>query len=94
MGSGLRELDISKNKLTGEDVSGVIELIRENVPNLRVINLKDNFLRDQTGEEIVNALKGNVHLTRVLLELNPLKHYLLKEVESFGKRNLENKKEE
>ena len=59
-----------------------------------MINLRDNLLRDKIGDEIVNALKINTNLVRVMLELNPVKHAILKEVGYYTKRNWENLKEE
>ena len=55
--TGLKELDLSKNNLADGDCSWLIELIKKNLPNLRVLVLRDNLLREAFGDEIVNAMK-------------------------------------
>lgn len=70
----------------GEDPRAMCEFIKS-TKSLRVLNLRDNLLRDRAGEEIAMALKQNLCITRCYVELNPLKHSIVLEVEKATKRN-------
>jgi hypothetical protein len=93
IGSKINELDLSRNKLNGSDLKALLELIKKNGKYFKILNLRDNLLRDQMCEEIVNALKFNTYIVKCNLDLNPVKHVVLKEIETLTKRNLESLKE-
>ena len=92
-GSMIEQLDFSRNKLVSEDIKSVCELIKCKPKHLRIINLRDNLIREEAGDDLVNALKGNHNIIKLCLDINPVKHVIFKEIEHITKRNLENMKE-
>ena len=58
-----------------------------------ILNLRDNIIRDKAADELINALKSNTHIIRLSLDLNPVKHVVLIEIEALTKRNQNDMKE-
>lgn len=93
IGSTIRHIDLSRNKLLSEHITSICELIRYKPKHLQIINLRDNLIREDIGEALVNALKVNDNIVKLCLDINPIKHVIFKEIEQITKRNLENMKE-
>ena len=58
----LRDINISSNWIGGKGLSAIASLIRAN-KQIQAINLSGNFITDESGKEIVQALGHNTHLT-------------------------------
>lgn len=55
---------------------------------LSFLSLRDNLIRDDpAGDTLAVAIQGNATLTRVLIDMNPIKHATVKEIEQSVKRN-------
>lgn len=68
-------------------------MIRKDIKSFKILNLKDNLIKDETADNIINCLKTNTNIIKLKLKLNPVKYAILKEVSTICKRNLENIKE-
>ena len=78
--------------IEGTDSRPICEFIRKK-KNLRVLNLRDNLIRDQAGEDFVFAIKENLTLTKFQIDMNPIKHSIFLEIEKVSKRNQTSLKE-
>ena len=56
---------MSRNKLESESIRGIVSLIKSNLKSLQVINLRDNLIRDEIGDDLVNAVKSNQFLIKL-----------------------------
>ena len=45
------------------------------------------MIRDEGCDNVINALKTNKNLKRLIMDLNPVKHIIIKEIESLTQRN-------
>ena len=61
--------------------------------NLQALNLRDNLIRDDPADAICVAFKTNVNLMRLQIDMNPIKHATIKDMEQQVKRNIQRHKE-
>lgn len=59
-----------------------------------MLNLRDNIIRDEAANQIVNALSLNSNIVRLNFDLNPVKHVIFKDIETLTTRNQNNIKEQ
>ena len=67
--------------MVSEDINQICVLIKHKPKHLRVINLRDNLIREDAGDDLVNALKLNDNIIRLCLDINPVKYVIFKEIE-------------
>ena len=61
--------------------------------NLQFLSLRDNLIRDDPADAISVALKTNLSLLKFQIDMNPIKHVTIKEMEQSVKRNVQRYKE-
>ena len=72
--------------IEGTNSKPICEYLR-NAKNLKVLNMRDNLIRDEAGEAFMIALKGNLTLTKFQIDMNPIKHSIYLEIDKINKRN-------
>jgi len=77
--SKLIELELAKCSLGEQDVQPFIKLIGSNY-KLRCLNLKDNDVRDCAAAELLGALMANKYVTKLNLDLNPIRHQIKQDI--------------
>ena len=89
--SPITEIDFSKNGielLDSKVISKLCKLMTETQTKLGSINLRDNLIRDEAADLISIALKQNLTIVKFLIDMNPVKHSIVKEMEQSVKRNV------
>ena len=84
--SKLREVDFSKNQMTTETIMPFVELFERNV-KLRTINLRHNVITDEGGTQIVQAIINNEFITKLLIDMNPIRHSIIVDIEKHTNKN-------
>ena len=86
----LKELDLSKCVLESEHLGDeFLRMIKSEYTTLKVINMRDNLIKHEMAEKILEALKINKRITKINLDYNPIKHNLLEQIDHICKRNLQ-----
>ena len=49
---------------------------------IRTINLKGNSITDDGGIELLGSINANEYITRIVLDLNPFRHGIIKDIEA------------
>lgn len=89
--SPITDIDLSKNGielLDSKVISKLCKLMTEANTKLGCINLRDNLIRDEPADLISIALKQNLTITKFHIDMNPVKHSIVKEMEQSVKRNV------
>jgi len=89
--SPITEIDFSKNGielLDSKVISKLCKLMTETQTKLGSINLRDNLIRDEPADLICIALKQNLTIVKFHIDMNPVKHSIVKEMEQSVKRNV------
>ena len=89
--SPITEIDFSKNGielLDSKVISKLCKLMTETQTKLGSINLRDNLIRDEAADLISIALKQNLTIVKFHIDMNPVKHSIVKEMEQSVKRNV------
>lgn len=60
---------------------------------MTMINIRDNLIRDEAADAIKFALKTNLTIMKFQIDMNPIKHATVKEIEGSVKRNVARYKE-
>ena len=60
---------------------------------MTMINIRDNLIRDEAADAIKFALKTNLTIMKFQIDMNPIKHATVKEIEGAVKRNVARYKE-
>ena len=92
----LQEVDLSKNgvELINHTVlKSLCAILSCKESNLQVLSLRDNLIRDDPADAISVALKTNLSLLKFQIDMNPIKHATIKEMEQSVKRNVQRYKE-
>ena len=63
-------------------------MIKSEFCTLKIISLRDNFIREKAAERILEALKENKTIIKMHLDYNPIKHSIVKGIEECCLRNL------
>lgn len=75
----IKELDLSKCQIENEHITeDMFTMIKSEFCTLKELNLKDNFIKQSSGEGIKEALKVNRNITKLCLDFNPIKHSIMK----------------
>jgi hypothetical protein len=82
----LRELDLSHCELDKKSIDALSTLLRSTY-KLRILNLRDNMIHDEEGQSLFTSMLTNSYLTKLNMELNPIKHSLFREFETITKQN-------
>jgi hypothetical protein len=61
--------------------------------HLSSLNIRDNLIREEAAEAIKFAMRENTTILRLQIDMNPIKHATIKEIEGSVKRNLTRYKE-
>ena len=70
----IKELDLSKCQIESEHITPEFEdMIKSKFCSLRVLSLRDNFIKQVAGEQILEALKTNKTIVKVHMDYNPMK---------------------
>ena len=62
-------------------------MLKSEFCTLKVLNLRDNFIKQSEGEHMVACMKVNKAMLRFDLALNPVKASVLEDMEKLCKRN-------
>ena len=90
------ELDLSKNDIEARDLEAravLCKLLGEQQSKLTFLSLRDNLIRDEAAEALGLALKQNLSIMKLLMDLNPIKHDILNELYFSVRRNVASFKE-
>ena len=80
--SALQELDLSKCHISSESVLPLVKLI-ESKFRLRTLLLSNNSIYDLSASEIYSALQFNPYLTRLKLDLNPIRNLITRDIDAL-----------
>ena len=92
----LTDLDFSKNsiELTDLKVKGrLCKILSEPSSKIQNLSLRDNLIRDDAADAISMALRSNLSIMKLQIDMNPIKIATLKEMEISVKRNIVRYKE-
>jgi hypothetical protein len=92
----LIDLDFSKNgiELTDLKVKGrLCKILSEPSSKIQNLSLRDNLIRDDAADAISMALRSNLSIMKLQIDMNPIKIATLKEMEISVKRNIVRYKE-
>tara|TARA_B110000285_G_C15130193_1_gene623055 strand:- start:1817 stop:2299 length:483 start_codon:yes stop_codon:yes gene_type:complete len=84
----IKNLDLSKCQIECDHITEEFtDMIKSDFTTLKVLNLRDNFLKWKSADRIKDALKHNKTITKILLDYNPIKKHIIQQIESLCKRN-------
>jgi hypothetical protein len=92
----LLDLDFSKNgiELTDPKLKGKLcKILSEASSKIQNLSLRDNLIRDDAADAISMALRSNLSIMKLQIDMNPIKIATLKEMEISVKRNIVRHKE-
>lgn len=70
----IKEFDISKCSLESDHITReFIDMIKSPFCTLKMVSLRDNFIKQPSAELIKEALKVNRTITKIHLDYNPIK---------------------
>ena len=76
----LSELDLQKCGLTNDSLLVLSKLIASKF-KLRILNLKNNGVGDDSAHQILSAVKQNTYITKIKLDMNPAASAMIGEIE-------------
>ena len=85
-GSKLIDIDLQKNQMTSETVEPFAKLFEENF-KIRTLNLRHNVISDEGGLLLSQALVNNEFITRILIDMNPMRHSIIADMEQHSAQN-------
>lgn len=80
------DLDLSKNRINSAAVVPFTRLFEENF-KIRSINLRHNLITDEGAQLLVQSVVNNVYITKLQLEMNPLRHSVIVDIEKHTAQN-------
>ena len=84
----LKELDLSKCLIEEQHITVEFEeMIKSSLCTLKVLNLRDNFIKQTAAEQILDALKTNKSIVKIHMDYNPIKQQMIVEIDELCKRN-------
>lgn len=92
----ITELEISKNDIELKDLetrATLCKLLSEPYSKLQALSMRDNLIRDEAAEALGSALKSNLSIMKLQMDLNPIKIDVLNELYFSVKRNVASHKE-
>jgi hypothetical protein len=92
----IQEVDLSKNgiKLVNHTVLKTLcAILICQEYNMQMLSLRDNLIRNNPADAINVALKVKMGLMKFQIDMNPIKHATIKELELSVKRNVQRYKE-
>jgi hypothetical protein len=90
------ELDISKNEIalnTATSRALLCKILTSKEAHMSWLSIRDNLIRDEAADLIRLSLQGNLSILKFQIDMNPIKHATVKEIESIIKRNVQAHKE-
>ena len=84
--SSLIDIDLQKNQMTSETVEPFAELFEQNF-KIRTLNLRHNVITDEGGLLLSQALINNEFITRILIDMNPMRHSIIADMEQHSAQN-------
>lgn len=90
------ELDISKNEVALNTASSralLCKILTSPDAHMTWLSIRDNLIRDEAADQIRLALQGNLTIMKFQIDMNPIKHATIKEIEGVVKRNVQRYKE-
>lgn len=85
--SKLIEIDFSKCRFMSKMMQPFAKLFSANY-KIRHLNLKNNNITDDGAGELLESMVSNEFITKVVLDMNPIKFNILKEIEAHTKGNM------
>ena len=64
-------------------------MIKSKFCSLRILHLRDNFIKQTAADLIHEALKTNKTIVKITLDYNPIKQQIICEIDQLCKRNLQ-----
>ena len=84
--SKLIDIDLQKNQMTSETIGPFAELFEQNF-KIRTLNLRHNVISDEGGLLLSQALVNNEFITRILIDMNPMRHSMIADMEQHSAQN-------
>ena len=63
-------------------------MLKADYCTLKVLSMRDNFIKAHTAERIKDALKSNRTIVKLNLDFNPIKQKCVEQIDDICKRNL------
>ena len=86
-GSKLVDIDLHNNRMTAEAIEPLAELFVSNF-KIRTMNLRHNLITDEGGQLLLQSAINNEYITKFHLDMNPVRHSILADIEAHTLRNL------
>ena len=79
----LTEIDLQKCALVSDCIKPLVNLIQAKY-RLRALNLANNGIEDEGAQALLAALQMNPYIIRFKMDLNPIRHSLIKQIEEIA----------
>ena len=86
-GSKLVDIDMQNNRMTSTSIEPFVNLFESNF-KIRGINLRHNIITDEGAQILLQGVINNEFITKFLLDMNPIRHSILADIETHTLRNL------
>ena len=74
----IKNLDLSKCQIECDHVTQeFIDMIKCQFTTIKTLNLRDNFIKWKSADQIKDALKHNKTITKICLDYNPIKKHII-----------------
>ena len=74
----IKNLDLSKCQIECEHITEEFtDMIKSEFTTLKVLNMRDNYIKWRSADKMKDALKVNKTITRILLDYNPIKKHII-----------------
>lgn len=85
----IKELDVSKCQIDCSHITqDFIQMLKADYCTLKVLTMRDNFIKAPTAERIKDALKSNRTMVKLSLDFNPIKQRCVEQIDEICRRNL------
>lgn len=85
--SRLIELDLQKNRMKSNIMEPLVDLFEQNF-KIRSLNLKNNIVTDDGAQLLLQTIGNNKFICKVNLDLNPVRHQILNDINKYTASNL------
>ena len=80
------DIDLQNNRMTSDSIQPFVDLFEQNL-KIRTLNLRHNVITDEGAQLLAQALVNNEYITKLLCDMNPIRHSILEDIEHHTKQN-------
>ena len=85
-GSKVFEIEIQRSRISSKTAEPFADLFEKNF-KIRSLNLRNNVINDEGAKLLLHAIVRNDYICKFSVDLNPINHKIINEIEKHTKEN-------